>query len=147
MHQLDPVEFTVIKRSSLSMYVLRDKLIYIKVSPFCMHHPCLTHQQEIPFPGGASLARRTGQSLCIAGKTDYQIVDLEKASMFSVIPISQALESPQFPIKPSITVIDANEFLILSYTGVSTLGLFITCNGDPVRGTLEWPQHPESVCE
>ncbi|PBK89833.1 hypothetical protein ARMGADRAFT_995882 [Armillaria gallica] len=131
MHQLDPVEFTVIKRSSLSMYVLRDKLLYIT---------------EIPLPGGASLARRTGQSLCIAGKTDYQIVDLENASMFSIIPISQTLEPPQFPIKPSITVIDANEFLILSYTGVSTLGLFITSNGDPVRGTLEWPQHPESVC-
>ncbi|KAK0192609.1 hypothetical protein F5146DRAFT_511043 [Armillaria mellea] len=130
IHQLEPVEFTVIKRSSLSMYALRDKLLYVK----------------IPLPQGAALARRTGQTLCIAGKTEYQIVDLEKASMFGVIPISQALEPPQFPIKPSITVIDVNEFLILSYTGVSTLGLFITSNGDPVRGTLEWPQHPESVC-
>ncbi|KAK0480738.1 hypothetical protein IW261DRAFT_1474317 [Armillaria novae-zelandiae] len=131
IHQLEPVEFTVIKRNALSMYALRDKLLYIK---------------EIPLPQGTSLARRTGQSLCIAGRTEYQVVDLENASMFSIVPISQALEPPQFPIKPSITVIDVNEFLVLSYTGVSTLGLFITSNGDPVRGTLEWPQHPESVC-
>ncbi|KAK0203709.1 hypothetical protein DFS33DRAFT_1333404 [Desarmillaria ectypa] len=130
-HLLEPVEFTVIKRNSLSMYTLRDKLLYVK---------------EIPLPQGASLARRTGQSLCIAGRTDYQIIDLEKASMFDIIPISQAPEPPQSPVKASITVIDTNEFLILSYTGASTLGLFITSNGDPVRGTLEWPQHPESVC-
>lgn len=130
-HLLEAVEFTVIKRNALSMYALREKLFYLK---------------EIPLPQGASLARRTGQSLCIAGRTEYQIIDLEKASMFDIIPISQALEPPQFPIKPSITVIDTNEFLILSYTGMSTLGLFITSNGDPVRGTLQWPQHPESVC-
>jgi hypothetical protein len=37
--------------------------------------------------------------------------------------------------------------LILSWTGASTLGLFITGDGDPVRGTLEWPSHPEAVCE
>ncbi|KAK0458912.1 uncharacterized protein EV420DRAFT_1620557 [Desarmillaria tabescens] len=130
-HLLEPVEFTVIKRSSLLMYALRDKLLYIK---------------EIPLPEGASLARRTGQSLCIAGKTQYQIVDLQNASMFGIIPICQVPDPSQLPIKPSITVIDTNEYLILSYTGMSTLGLFITSNGDPVRGTLEWSQHPKSVC-
>jgi vacuolar protein sorting-associated protein 3 len=26
------------------------------------------------------------------------------------------------------------------------LGVFITGDGDPVRGTLEWPSHPESIC-
>jgi hypothetical protein len=43
-------------------------------------------------------------------------------------------------------VISENEFLILSWTGTSTLGLFITADGDPVRGTLEWSSHPEAIC-
>ena len=66
-------------------------------------------------------------------------------STFPLLPISQA-EAP-FEVKPSITVVGPNEFLILSWTGTSTLGLFVTGNGDPVRGTLEWSSHPEAICE
>ena len=104
--------------------------------------------QEIPLPqaGGVTLARRTGKSLCIADKEHYNIVDLEVASLFPILPLSQAFEPTMFVVKPSITVISANEFLILSWTGASTLGLFITGDGDPVRGTLEWPSHPEALC-
>jgi hypothetical protein len=93
-----------------------------------------------------TLARRTGRSLCIADKEHYNIVDLEMASLFPILPLSQAFEPTMFVVKPSITVISANEFLILSWTGTSTLGLFITSDGDPVRGTLEWPSHPEALC-
>ena len=50
-------------------------------------------------------------------------------------------------VKPSITVIGPNEFLILSWTGTSTLGVFISADGDPVRGTLQWPSHPRSICQ
>jgi vacuolar protein sorting-associated protein 3 len=71
------------------------------------------------------------------------MVDLERASLFSIIPLSQ---DPSVTVKPSITVIGDYEFLIISWTGASTMGLFITGDGDPVRGTLEWPRHPEAVC-
>ncbi|CAA7270193.1 unnamed protein product [Cyclocybe aegerita] len=128
---IDPVDFCVIKRNSIAMYVLKDRLIY---------------QKEIPLPQGASLARRAGRSLCICDKTYYSMVDLEDASMFQLLPLSQAFDPTPFVVKPSITVISPNEFLILSWTGASTLGLFITGAGDPVRGTLEWPSHPEAVC-
>jgi len=74
------------------------------------------------------------------------MLDLEAFSIFQVLPISQAYDPTPTPVKPSITVIGPNEFLILSWTGASTLGLFITGDGDPVRGTLEWPSHPESIC-
>ena len=93
------------------------------------------------------MARRTGRSLCIADQTNYSIVDLELASLFPILPLSQAYESVSFPIKPSITVIGPDEFLILSWTGASTLGLFITADGDAVRGTLEWPSHPRAICQ
>ena len=73
------------------------------------------------------------------------MVDLAAASLFQLLPISQAPD-PTVVVKPSITVISENEFLILSWTGASTLGVFITGDGDPVRGTLEWPSHPQAVC-
>ena len=75
-------------------------------------------------------------SLCIADQTDYSLVDLERASLFPILPLSQAYEPASFVVKPSITVIGPNEFLILSWTGASTLGVFISAEGDPVRGTL-----------
>jgi hypothetical protein len=45
-----------------------------------------------------------------------------------------------------IQVVVDEEFLILSWTGAGTMGLFINLNGDPVRGTLQWSSHPLSVC-
>ena len=45
-----------------------------------------------------------------------------------------------------IQVVADEEFIILSWTGAGTMGLFINLNGDPVRGTLQWPSHPLSVC-
>lgn len=74
------------------------------------------------------------------------MIDLAAASLFPMLPISQAPDLT-VAVKPSITVISENEFLILSWTGASTIGVFITGDGDPVRGTLEWPSHPEAVCK
>lgn len=75
------------------------------------------------------------------------MLDVEALSVFQVLPVSQAFEPTPFVVKPSITVISQNEFLILSWTGASTLGVFVTGDGDPVRGTLEWPSHPEAICK
>jgi len=125
----EQVEFCAIKRSNIQLYVIRDRPIF---------------QKEIPLPDGATVARRTGQYLCAADNAYYNVINLEAASMLSVLPVSQAEDSG--PVKPFITVISENEFLILSWTGASTLGVFITGDGDPVRGTLEWPRHPEAVC-
>lgn len=127
---IEPVSFCVIKRNSIAMFTMRERLTYLK---------------EIPLPQGATIARRIGQSLCIADKENYNVVDLEGASLFPIIPLSQAADS-SVAVKPSITVVGENEYLILSCTGASTMGLFITGEGDPVRGTLEWPSHPEAVC-
>lgn len=80
------------------------------------------------------------------------MIDLETASLFPLLPISQAptdgppADAPQAPaVKPFIVVVGESEFLLLSWTGASTLGVFITGDGDPVRGTLEWAHHPLSV--
>jgi hypothetical protein len=85
-----------------------------------------------------------GRCLCVADKENYNMINLGEASLFPVLPISQAPNAG--PIKPLITVISENEFLIVSWTGASALGVFITGDGDPVRGTLEWPSYPEAMC-
>lgn len=66
--------------------------------------------------------------------------------MFPVLPVNQQADDPA-PVKPFIVVVGGNEFLLLSWTGATTLGVFITGEGDPVRGTLEWPSHPLSICK
>ncbi|THH31063.1 hypothetical protein EUX98_g3126 [Antrodiella citrinella] len=97
----------------------------------------------MPFPAGGLVAKRSGHFLCIADKELYHMVDLTGASTFPMVPISQAGDGKL--MKPSITVISETEFLILSWTGQATIGIFITVEGDPVRGTLEWPTYPESI--
>ncbi|KAF8961751.1 hypothetical protein BDZ97DRAFT_1921074 [Flammula alnicola] len=109
---VEPVEICVVKRSSIALYTMKDRLVYHK---------------EIPLPQGSptiTLARRTGKALCIADKLYHSILDLEASSLFQVIPLSQAFEPAPFVVKPSITVISQIMFLILSWTGASTLGLY-----------------------
>ena len=89
------------------------------------------------------MARRTGQHLCVADNELYNMIDLNAGLLFPLLPLSQAPDAG--PVKPSITVISDNEFLILSWTGTSTIGVFLTGEGDPVRGTLEWNAHPISI--
>lgn len=111
----------------------------------CMSMDKSSVAQEIPLPSGGFFARRTGKWLCLADKEFYNVIDLETATMIPVLPVSQAQDGLQ--IKPSITVISDNEFLIVSWTGGSSLGVFVTGEGEPVRGTLEWPAHPDSISE
>ncbi|EGO03990.1 hypothetical protein SERLA73DRAFT_69789 [Serpula lacrymans var. lacrymans S7.3] len=128
--KVDPIEFCVIKRNNIALYSLRERLFF---------------QKEIPLPQGATLARRIGRYVCVADKEFYNIIDLEDASLFPLLPLSQAFENTQ-PVKPFITVIDSFEFLALSFTETGTLGVFVNSNGEPVRGTLQWPSHPEAIC-
>ncbi|KAG2737987.1 hypothetical protein P692DRAFT_20842227 [Suillus brevipes Sb2] len=127
----DSVDLCVIKRSTIATYSLSEEK--------------LTFTREIPFRSGALLARRSGHHLCIATADIYSVIDLATAQMFELLPVTQ-VEGTAGTIKPHILVISPSEFLLLSWTGGSTLGLFITGDGDPVRGTLEWPAHPVSVC-
>ncbi|PPQ65334.1 hypothetical protein CVT26_000049 [Gymnopilus dilepis] len=127
----EAVDFSVVKRNGgIALFTMKDRLVYTK---------------EIPLHPGTIAARRAGKTMCLADRSFYSILDLEAASIFQVLPVSQAEDTPP-SVRPSITVISKNEFLILSWTGASTLGLFITSDGDPVRGTLEWPSYPEAIC-
>lgn len=105
--------------------------------------------QEIPTPESpAYYAKRSGRHLCIAGRTNYSVLDLQTNTISDVLPISQVPPDSGGPrIKPIIAIIAENEFLILSWNGASTMGVFINGNGDAIRGILEWSGHPVAVCE
>ncbi|KZT07023.1 uncharacterized protein LAESUDRAFT_812372 [Laetiporus sulphureus 93-53] len=125
---VQPVDFCVIKKSSIEMYSLQERLKY--------HSP-------MPLPSGVVVAKRTGQYVCIADERNYSLINLNSGQMFEVLPLNQA--GDDFRVKPSVTVINECEFLMLSWTGNNTLGVFITGEGDPVRGTLEWPLYPDAL--
>lgn len=80
----------------------------------------------------------------MADNETYSVIDLETTNLIPLLPLSQAGDSSL--VKPLITVVGESEFLLLSWTGSSTLGLFITGKGDPVRGTLTWNTHPNALC-
>ena len=44
-----------------------------------------------------------------------------------------------------VAISGEKEFLVTSYTGAGTMGVFLNGQGDPVRGTMEWPDHPVSI--
>ncbi|KAL4079643.1 hypothetical protein J3A83DRAFT_1137451 [Scleroderma citrinum] len=129
--RLQPVDFCVIKRISIALFSISEER--------------LQFHRDIPFQPGTRLARRSGQYLCIADAENYNVIDMQNSQMISLLPVSQAVDSVM-PVKPFISVVSENEFLILSWTGASTIGIFITGEGDPVRGTLTFPSHPLSVC-
>jgi hypothetical protein len=79
----------------------------------------------------------------------YSIIDLSDASLTEVLPVSQIdLEVIDFDPNPNVIVIPGeNEFLVTSFTGAGTMGVFLNGQGDPVRGTMEWEDHPLSIGE
>lgn len=76
----------------------------------------------------------------------YNVINLEASSALPVMPVSQIADLNAPPVKPLILVISEMEFLIVSNMDGRGLGVFITGNGDPMRGTLEWPAYPDSIC-
>lgn len=95
-------------------------------------------------------AKRMGRFMCAANEDVYSIVDLQVPSAFDLLRIEQGVDEPATPVKrnkPTVAIVRGEEFLVLSNMGPSTMGVFITENGDPVRGTLQWGSYPESICK
>ncbi|KAJ3736720.1 hypothetical protein DFJ43DRAFT_1129364 [Lentinula guzmanii] len=130
-HHPKSVDFCVIKRNSLAMYSLGQRLFY---------------QKEIPLPNSGTVACRIGFSLCIADKNYYNMINLETAEIFPILPLNQDGDAPNLPVEPFIIPTGEDDFLVVSWTGSNSMGLFLTPSGDPIRGTLTWSQHPTSIC-
>lgn len=85
-----------------------------------------------------------GPLLCVADRENFNLLDLRNGSLLPVMPLSQSGEAP---VKPIITGIGANEFLIVSTMEGRGFAIFISDRGDPVRGTFEYSNYPVAVCK
>ncbi|KAK0531510.1 hypothetical protein OC835_003641 [Tilletia horrida] len=142
------VSLCIIKRKHIILAkVGRDRWVHIK---------------EVPLPGGASIARRFRDQLCIATTSAYSLVHLSDATILPLgLPISQTTDSPSASVRPSILSIvappssqraaargnsdDDCEFLITSHSENMTLGVFVRSNGEPAPKLIEWPSHPRAL--
>ncbi|KAH8108778.1 hypothetical protein DFH11DRAFT_1710480 [Phellopilus nigrolimitatus] len=128
--QVEPIEFCVIKRANIAMYNLKERLVL---------------QREVPNALSIRYGRRVGRYLCAADNENYDMIDLATATSFPLLPFSQVPDETS-RIKPLVAPVSDEEFLLVSNMGQSAMGVFVTGNGDPVRGTIEWPSYPESIC-
>jgi hypothetical protein len=135
----------VVRRRGLAVYRLGERMQLVKVSLRLQS----ADRQEIPLPTAPTSHALTHTYLCAAMPSSgtYSLIDLSDASLTEVLPISQVdAESLDWDPAPNVAVIPgADEFLVTSYTGVGTMGVFLNGQGDPVRGTMEWEEHPTSI--
>ncbi|KAG9013429.1 hypothetical protein FRB90_006050 [Tulasnella sp. 427] len=128
---IPPIRLCVVRRRVVVVYALRDRLSQLK---------------DIPFPNGAIRACLSGPHLCVADPKSYWIVNIDAGEALELMEWSQDQSLPPRHVKPLIAISDPSEFMLAIWTGNGALGFFMTGNGDPTRGTLDYPQHPLSIC-
>lgn len=101
---------------------------------------------------GAITLTRHGKILCLADNQIYKIINLQQSSVTNLIPIPQVASSPPSLLGsgthpcPLVAVVKQDEFLMVSGTSDSQIGIFVNGNGDAIRGTLEWSSFPKALC-
>ncbi|CEG63955.1 hypothetical protein RMATCC62417_01017 [Rhizopus microsporus] len=135
------VELIVVKRRALQIYKVGESM-YLK--------------RELPLTEGAITLTRYGRILCLADHQNYKLINLQQSSVTMLIPTPQVpattstlLLGSQLIPKPLMAVVRKDEFLVVSGgsgAGNQTIGIFVNPNGDAIRGTLQWPSYPKSLC-
>ncbi|KLT38373.1 hypothetical protein CC85DRAFT_289576 [Cutaneotrichosporon oleaginosum] len=125
----------LVKRKGLGIYRLGQRMTMVK---------------EIPLPAPPKYHALFSTYMCAALPSEsgltYCIIDLSDASLTEVLPVSQTDPDDSWAPNPNVVVIPGeNQFLVTSYTGANTMGVFLNGQGDPERGTIEWEEHPLSI--
>ncbi len=83
---------------------------------------------------------QAGKYICFADLKEYRILNFDNEYTCTLFPYDFKEFSP-------ITIATVpGEFLLATRTSQGVgIGLFVSLNGDPVRGTLEWPSMPQSL--
>jgi hypothetical protein len=89
------------------------------------------------------LAKRVGNIVCLADAAHYSMIDLHASTLNPLIPISQVDDGST--VQPVIAIDGDNNFLVCSWTGTSTLGVFLNAGGDPTGRLLEYPHRVASL--
>lgn len=83
---------------------------------------------------------RDGNTLCLAQRKMYNIVDLERGEVTPLFPYDQQTH-------PLIKFIGPNEFLVTMSHDAETLGMFVTGSGTTVRPPVQFSARPiEAAC-
>lgn len=126
----------IVRRKGIALYRLGSRMTMVK---------------EIPLPAPPRHPALFSTFLCAALPSEtglnYCIIDLSDASLTEVLPVVQVDPSDSsWSPNPNVVVIPGeNQFLVTSYTGANTIGVFLNGQGDPERGTIEWTDHPIDI--
>ncbi|WVQ83199.1 hypothetical protein IAT38_005338 [Cryptococcus sp. DSM 104549] len=129
------MKIVLVRRKVLGVYRLGNRLSSVK---------------EIPLPSSTTHHAFFKNYVCASilspesNMAVYSVIDLSDASMTEVLPVSQLpAEEGEWQANPNVVVVPGeDEFLVSSYTGSVTIGVFLSGQGDPVRGSMEWSSHP-----
>lgn len=80
---------------------------------------------------------RDGNNLCVAQRNQYNIVNLVDGELIELFPFTG-------DTMPMIKNVGSNEFLLINTFGddSTTMGMFVTGDGTPVRPPVRWPFRP-----
>ncbi|KAJ3021163.1 transforming growth factor, beta receptor associated protein 1 [Thoreauomyces humboldtii] len=97
-------------------------------------------EKEWPLSDGAVMMVRHGLRICAADANEYKLIFLDTGDSVPLFPYDRNLQ------KPVAAVYNEGEFLLVTATPQGLgLGVFISQNGEPIRGTLEWSAIPRSL--
>ncbi|KNC98386.1 uncharacterized protein SPPG_06092 [Spizellomyces punctatus DAOM BR117] len=97
-------------------------------------------EKEISLPDGAIMMVRYESRICAADQHQYKLINIDNGLTIPLFPYDRTLQ------KPLAIVVSNGEYLLATATPQGLgLGLFISPNGEPIRGTLEWPAIPKSL--
>ncbi|KAJ1974953.1 hypothetical protein H4R34_004520 [Dimargaris verticillata] len=131
-----PTVLMVAKRRGLQVYHVAPQSLQLRY--------------EVPLAvGGIRTLCAWHDQFCLADDEMYQLVNLRhpKEALPLIPTPTTSPSAPNSSAQPWIVAIQANEFLIVTTSGVdrSALGMFITGRGDAVRGTLHFTSYPRAV--
>ncbi|KAJ3174169.1 transforming growth factor, beta receptor associated protein 1 [Geranomyces variabilis] len=101
----------------------------------------LEMEKELPLTDGPVVMMvRHGDRVCAADQHMYKLIFLSSGETIPLFPYDRSLQ------RPLAAAYSDGEFLLVTATPQGGgLGMFIAQNGEPVRGTLEWPAIPKSL--
>ncbi|KAJ3320254.1 transforming growth factor, beta receptor associated protein 1 [Boothiomyces sp. JEL0866] len=120
-----PIGLSVSSRRGISYFELDEKL---------------NLKKNIPMEGGAVMLSQYWGNICAADTKVYNLVSLKSNKINPLFPYDSDV------LEPIVINISENEFLLVTASAQGFgIGVFISSNGDPIRGTLQWPVVPISI--
>ncbi|KAJ3259099.1 transforming growth factor, beta receptor associated protein 1 [Boothiomyces macroporosus] len=122
-----PIGLSVSSRRGISYFELDEKL---------------NLKKNIPMEGGAVMLSQFWGNICAADTKVYNLVSLKTNKITPLFPYDSDV------LAPIVINISENEFLLVTASAQGFgIGVFISSNGDPIRGTLQWPVVPISIVQ